>query len=435
VLHPCGVLRRRARTGAVLVVALLASTLLGPTASATPSRPPAPTAAQVAAAKAAAGAAGAALAQAQKQLDDADARLAALDARVESLVEAWDAARVAADQSAAEPVVARGRADAAAIAATSAQVDVDRLAAASYQLGADLSGGLGEWASVVDSAFRTGGIAGLADRVAAVDQVAAGRRHEIQDATALRFAALQSRLEAEAAASALAASESAAQSAAHAVQIAQQAQQVEVVRLTAQRAAAVKVLAAARIHASALDRARQAELARIAADKRAAAAQAAAAAAVAAQRSGGRQTPVGRPPTDAGGSQQWPDGQSVATESQRLAAVAFAEAQLGKPYVAGGRGPDNYDCSGLTSAAYISAGVPMIAYSQAQFAAYPKVPVSQLRPGDLVFYAVDPNDWTTIHHVGMYVGGGRMVEAPHTGAFVRYTNIWMPDLVAYGVRP
>ena len=181
------------------------------------------------------------------------------------------------------------------------------------------------------------------------------------------------------------------------------------------------------IHATGLDRARQAELARIAADKRAAA--------LAAQRSGERQTPVGRPPTDAGGSQQWPDGQSAATEPQRLAAVAFAEAQLGKPYVAGGRGPDNYDCSGLTSAAYISAGVPMIAYSRAQFAAYPKVPVSQLRPGDLVFYAFDPNDWTTIHHVGLYVGGGRMVEAPHTGAFVRYTNIWMPDLVAYGVRP
>ena len=77
----------------------------------------------------------------------------------------------------------------------------------------------------------------------------------------------------------------------------------------------------------------------------------------------------------------------------------------------------------------------MIAYSQAQFAAYPKVPVDQLRPGDLVFFAFDPNDWTTIHHVGMYVGGGRMVEAPHTGDVVKYQSIWQSQLVAYGTRP
>ena len=63
------------------------------------------------------------------------------------------------------------------------------------------------------------------------------------------------------------------------------------------------------------------------------------------------------------------------------------------------------------------------------------MPVDQLRPGDLVFFAFDPNDWTTIHHVGMYVGGGRMVEAPHTGDVVKYQSIWQSQLVAYGTRP
>jgi cell wall-associated NlpC family hydrolase len=422
----------RARATAVVVTALLASTLLAPVASATPTTPRTPSAAQVRDARAAAAAAGAVLVRAQQQEDDATAQLDALDAAVEALVEAWNAARVASEAAAVDLGKARGTADAAAIAATSAQGDVDRLAAASYQVGADLSGGLGEWASVLDSAFREGGVAGLADRVVAVGQVAADRRHQIESASALRFAALQAQLQAESAATALAASESAAQQAFAAVQAAQTSQQTQVARLTAQRDAAARVLSSARAHASVLARTRAAALARAAAERRAAAARAAA---EAARRAHERQIRGGRPPVDTGGGRSWPTGSSSTSVAQRYAAVAFAEAQLGKPYVAGGRGPDNYDCSGLTSAAYIHAGVPMIAYSQAQFAAYQKIPVTALQPGDLVFYAFDTSDWGTIHHVGMYVGGGRMVEAPHTGDVVKYQTIWLPGLMAYGTRP
>ncbi len=433
-LHTRGARRRysRARATAAVVTALLATTLLGPAASATPTKPSTPTASQVRDARAAAAAAGAALVRAQQQEDDATAQLDALDAQVEALVEAWNAARAASEAAAADLGQARGRADAAAIAATSAQGDVDRLAAASYQVGADLSGGLGEWASVIDSAFRDGGVVGLTDRVTAVRQVAADRRHQIESATALRFAALQTQLQAESAATALAASEAAAQDAFDAVQAAQASQQTQVARLTAQRDAAATVLRSAQAHATVLVRARATALARAAAERRAAAARAAA---EAARQAHERQNQGGRPPVDTGGGRSWPSGSSSTSVAQRHAAVAFAEAQLGKPYVAGGRGPDDYDCSGLTSAAYIHAGVPMIAYSQAQFAAYLKVPVTELQPGDLVFYAFDTGDWGTIHHVGMYVGGGRMVEAPHTGDVVKYQTIWLPGLMAYGTRP
>lgn len=422
----------RARATAIVVTALLAATVLAPVASATPTTPTTPTAAQVSDARKAAAAAGAALVRAQQQEDDANAALDALDAQVEALVEAWNGARAASEAAAVDLGKARGRADAAAIAATSAQADVDRLAAASYQVGADLSGGLGEWASVLDSAFREGGVAGLTDRMTAVGQVAADRRHRIESATALRFAALQAEQQAQSAATALTASEAAAQEAFAAVQAAQKAQQAQVVTLTAQRDAAATVLRSARAHASVLARTRAAALARAAVERRAAAARAAA---EAARRAHERQTRGARPPVDTGGGRTWPTGSSSTTASQRHAAVAFAVAQLGKPYVAGGRGPDNYDCSGLTSAAYIHAGVPMIAYSQAQFAAYQKIPVGDLQPGDLVFYAFDTGDWGTIHHVGMYVGGGRMVEAPHTGDVVKYQTIWLPGLMAYGTRP
>ena len=428
-----GAVPRRARTAAVVLAALLLSSLLTPGASAAPKAPSTPTAAQVAAAKAAAAAASSALVRAQQQEDDATAQLDALDAQVEALVEEWNGARAASEAAALEVAQARGRADAAAIAATSAQGDVDRLAAASYQVGADLSGGLGEWASVLDSAFREGGVAGLTDRVAAVGQVAADRRHRIESATALRFAALQAEQQAESASTALAASEAAAQAAFAAVQDAQASQQAAVARLTAQRDAAATVLRSARSHASVLAKARVVALRKAEAERRARAVRAAAEAARRAQEqqhSGG-----GRPPADTGGSRQWPTGTSTSTSAQRNAAIEFARAQLGKPYVAGGRGLANYDCSGLTSAAYIHAGYSMIAYSKTQYAAYAKIPVTQLQLGDLVFYAFDTSDWLTIHHVGMYVGGGRMIEAPHTGDVVRYQTIWTPGLMAYGTRP
>ncbi|WP_078891311.1 C40 family peptidase [Streptomyces sp. NRRL S-350] len=113
---------------------------------------------------------------------------------------------------------------------------------------------------------------------------------------------------------------------------------------------------------------------------------------------------------------------------QGRAAVAFALAQLGKPYLWGGTGPGSYDCSGLTSQAWLHAGKPIPRTSQEQWAQLPHVALNQLRPGDLVIYFQDAS------HVGMYIGGGLIVQAPRPGAFIKVSPVGsMPILGA--VRP
>jgi cell wall-associated NlpC family hydrolase len=82
-------------------------------------------------------------------------------------------------------------------------------------------------------------------------------------------------------------------------------------------------------------------------------------------------------------------------------AVAWARAELGKPYLYGGAGPNAFDCSGLTAWAWGHAGVPLPHSAAAQYDVTTHIPISALQPGDLVFYGSPP------HHVGIYVGGGR----------------------------
>jgi cell wall-associated NlpC family hydrolase len=119
-------------------------------------------------------------------------------------------------------------------------------------------------------------------------------------------------------------------------------------------------------------------------------------------------------------------GQALWMRAGRVAeiAVAYAMRQLGKPYQWGAEGPAAFDCSGLTSAAYLAAGIAIPRVSADQFNVGPHVAVADLLPGDLVFYADDPAVPATIHHVGMYIGKGLMVHAPHTGDVVRVASIW-----------
>ncbi|MEV8547315.1 NlpC/P60 family protein [Streptomyces sp. NPDC051572] len=93
-------------------------------------------------------------------------------------------------------------------------------------------------------------------------------------------------------------------------------------------------------------------------------------------------------------------------------AVDFALAQMGKPYVWGAVGPSSYDCSGLTSRAWAAAGHPIPRTSQAQWQGLGHVSLASARPGDLIIYF---NDAT---HVGLYIGGGRIVHAPRPGRSV-----------------
>jgi peptidoglycan DL-endopeptidase CwlO len=111
------------------------------------------------------------------------------------------------------------------------------------------------------------------------------------------------------------------------------------------------------------------------------------------------------------------------------AAVRWALAQLGDPYRWGATGPDTFDCSGLTSSAYRAAGVSIPRVSRAQWGAGPHVQLANLLPGDLVFFADNPLDPATIHHVGMYIGNGLMVHAPHTGDVVRVASVWREGYV------
>jgi cell wall-associated NlpC family hydrolase len=123
-----------------------------------------------------------------------------------------------------------------------------------------------------------------------------------------------------------------------------------------------------------------------------------------------------------------------APSPQAAAAVRAALDQIGKPYLWGATGPGSFDCSGLVRWAYAQAGVALPRTSREQFRAGPPVAGGGLRPGDLVFWATDPTDPSTIHHVGIYVGQGLMVHAPYTGALVRFDPLH-PGGYAGATRP
>ena len=105
-------------------------------------------------------------------------------------------------------------------------------------------------------------------------------------------------------------------------------------------------------------------------------------------------------------------------------AIARAALHLGKPYLWGGNGPDRFDCSGLTVDAYRAAGIALPRTAAQQWFAGPPVALADLAPGDLLYWADDLADAQTIHHVAIFLGGSRMLAAPHTGAFVRIQPVY-----------
>ncbi|MFB8038507.1 NlpC/P60 family protein [Streptomyces sp. NPDC056004] len=106
-----------------------------------------------------------------------------------------------------------------------------------------------------------------------------------------------------------------------------------------------------------------------------------------------------------------------APNARAAEAVAFAYGALGKPYVWGATGPSSFDCSGLTQAAWRSAGVSLPRTTYTQINAGQRVSRSELAPGDLVFF------YSGISHVGLYIGNGQMIHAPRTGSPVRIAPI------------
>jgi cell wall-associated NlpC family hydrolase len=111
-----------------------------------------------------------------------------------------------------------------------------------------------------------------------------------------------------------------------------------------------------------------------------------------------------------GGEEEAPA--DVPASGRAQIAVDFALAQLGEPYSYGSEGPDSWDCSGLTMKAWAAAGVSLPRSSGAQIGVGTRVSLSQLQPGDLVFF------YSPISHVGIYLGGGELVHATHPGDVV-----------------
>lgn len=129
------------------------------------------------------------------------------------------------------------------------------------------------------------------------------------------------------------------------------------------------------------------------------------------------------------------DHRGGTTSPVALAALHFAKQQKGKPYKWGGVGPKGYDCSGLVMKAYARAGVPIPRVANDQYGAGRLVRLDHAHAGDLVFYAADVTDPRSIYHVGMYVGGGKLLDAPYTGAFIGTRPLWTAGLLPVVVRP
>lgn len=126
--------------------------------------------------------------------------------------------------------------------------------------------------------------------------------------------------------------------------------------------------------------------------------------------------------------------QTAAPPASGKGAIAVAEArkQLGKPYVWGGSGPDNFDCSGLTAWAWKAAGVRLSHSAYTQYFETTRVPIDAVQPGDLLFFGKDGVE--SIHHNAIYIGGGDMIEASQSGVPVRIRGWRSVDIVGAG-RP
>jgi len=325
----------------------------------------------------------------QAQIDAAQKKLAALDNQAEAATERYNAARI-------KLAATQRTATAAEHSLAAAQTKLSSLRRAI-------------------SAFAIAAYTG--DPLDSTMSISTSDPQEFLDKLATLQAVTNSQQQALAAVSSAQHDEAAAQAQASAALAAQQAStksmQADRDKVAQAAAQEQQILQDLQAKEAALIRAAKARAARIAAERAAAALaarQAAARAAVSQLFSQGSSGPV------------------VSGSGGARTAVQWAYRELGKPYVWGAAGPDSFDCSGLTQYVWAKAGVYLDHYTGSQWNEGRHVSQSELRPGDLVFFGSD------LHHVGIYIGHGDMIEAPHSGANVRISPYARSDY-AGAVRP
>jgi cell wall-associated NlpC family hydrolase len=346
----------------------------------------------------------AALARARARVTAVTAVLTQLETQAEAATEAYDQA-VADEQLAAAAYHAAVRRLAAAVkVAAAARLRIGQQAAADYES----QGGLGPLAVMLGGAGGPGAFI----NAAGIEQLLASHRTDT-------FAASR----ADAAVATVFRSQAAVLLAQQKADVAE----VSALRLAAQAAvdhqvAAVNAAHSAQGQAAALLAIARASNARLQAEHRAAvlAAEQAAAAEQEARSSGGSS---GDGVPAAAADPGWAAGSGASFEQGNVAAD-WALSQIGKPYQWGAVGPHSYDCSGLAMDAWARAGIQLGHWTGWQWPSGPHIPIGELQRGDLVFFATDTSDPSTIHHVGIYIGNGMMVDAPYTGAFVRIDSIY-----------
>jgi cell wall-associated NlpC family hydrolase len=395
----------------------------------------------------------------QAQLDQAAARVEAADIAFSAAAEDFDVARIELRNSRRAAAAAAEVARRATERLDGAKQQVGRLAAQSYRSGGAVAS--------LDVLLSPRGPGDVLERASMMRTLAGRRQQTVQKLDAARMLATTLDQQADTALDRQAAAASKLeQTRTQAARRATAARATLSAETTA-RSLLLTRLAAARRTSVEVEQARQAGLAqaaerRLAVQRERAAAREAArqrardrAAAEAEARknrdkdSGSRPDPAPADPgpsvprpSDPGSSDPTPPpadpgsgGSSSGSAAAGQSAVAWAKPKIGLPYQWGGDGPDSYDCSGLTMRAWQHAGVMLPHSSRMQYRQVEKISYSQLRPGDLLFYATNPSNQDTIHHVSMYIGGGQMIEAPYTGAQVRIQPLRRRDSMPYAGRP
>ncbi len=327
--------------------------------------------------------AGVSQAEPRPSLREVEQRVNALNAKVDVVVEQYAESKLALATASQRAAVAQNRVRAAQKKLDAVKRQMSAVAAAAYR-----TGGTDAFVQLVSTSTPQT----FLDRASSLDRIAAGQSAQMADAATARHRLQNANRDAKAAATA-----------ARAVSRTMAGQKATIEGALAEQTRLLSSLKA--------DERRRYLASRVAAANRAAAAARASRVRVA-------DTP------------DTPDTPTYNGPASGRAGVAVQEAynKLGSPYKWAASGPDRFDCSGLTMWVWGKAGVSLPHSSRAQYSSGRKVSKSELQPGDLTYYG------SPIHHVGIYVGGGKMISAPQTGDVVKVQNAFRSDYVG-ATRP